>query len=431
MMNILSPRDTTPIKIGGVEVDRKDLGAIDPGGDSSRATDSKQSRRSDPNSSNEDEIINPHEILSQSQPSLRESPRASPRASPLPPTIPILATPEEKDVSKHLTSRPRQRERPPLTVESPLASTPRSHTPSPRSAREFVDSSRSQPQPTNKPSERKEPIVEEKVIIQAEKPALKNYPDYSTLNDVEKTAIRARFVNNISILVRNYPYLQIRLTGNETLEQLYVMYDEHLNHISIAQNIDTYYNYGMAGIFFAIEWLLGKIGINAVGFAQAQMRNVITYNTMLVEISEKMSRGSSASYPIEVRFVLMVLYSAAAYSLCSYLGSKLGMNPDGIRGYLDSLFVGHSLPNTQANPISAPPAPVPSANNIPAPPAPSNGGLGSLLGNLDIGQLMGMASSFLGNRSNPTPTANNQQNSTPRPASEPAPRARRRPPFTG
>src|SRR3990167_767848 len=195
-----------------------------------------------------------------------------------------------------------------------------------------------------------EEIQEIKVI--AERPKLPRYPDYSHFTVEEKLATRTEFRVKFNILKQAWPSMLFPDIEDSTpLEHIWLEYTRYVQHIHVLNTADTYRKW-LSLLFVGIELFITKaLGLNAGGYAIAQNKAMTKYESLLIELGEKNCNSSGASWPVEVRLVVMALCNAAllvtANTLSKYIGKELAT-------FLVELVAGSLVPSQPAPGQAAP-----------------------------------------------------------------------------
>ena len=440
MASQISPRDTTPIVIDGDIVNREDIGeikidddfVIDPNAILSEEKNLKTKENKDESSEVKAEEAKEDEPFKGSKGSKKNKVSKSERVSgeeekvKIPKRVIKLATQRKKEEEESIRREEELKKQESIRREEELKKQEEARLEKVKQEEEMK---------RQEELKRQEEInkVKQEVKVLAQKPYVPEHPDYSSLTPTEKAVVRSAFVTKFSDLRRHHQYLGIPEIKDETLEELYVMYEHYRNHINIINNVDNYYNLGMAAVFYLIEYLLtqvlsGKDKANSPvkGFAAAQLRNIITYNNMLIEIGEKFNaQGGTEAAPVEFRLAATLLMSAVSYAAINFFANKVGVDGSKIEDFIKTLTGNKPSQTVQATQGEAKASLDP--RNVPdAPPQVQGGGglMGALpgllggLGNLDVGNIMNLAGGLL--------SGLNGQNGAKK---EERPRAQRRPPH--
>jgi len=222
-------------------------------------------------------------------------------------------------------------------------------------------------------------------------------PNYDAMPAEKQAQYRADFITKFGILRNSWKEMSIpELTISTGLGEMHSMYNTYVRQIHIQQNVDSYKQYIVA-VWWILEVLGNKAGLNITGYAQSQMNSMSKYEKLLIELGENKYKETSAvsggvvqqsQWPVELRLLGVALLNALIFIIVRTCVSYLGMDANVVQQVL-GFFSGQNS-NPQIAQIAHKAV---QGNNtdvaIPDPPMPNQGGLGGILGNLLPG--------FLGN----------------------------------
>jgi hypothetical protein len=118
-------------------------------------------------------------------------------------------------------------------------------------------------------------------------------------------------------------------------------YDVTLKRLTIDNNVDNYKTYLIGG-FMLVEFVFGKyLKFDMQGFTSEQMKNINSYDKLLVELGEKSYVPEDQKWPVEVRLMCLILFNAALF-----IAGKMILKSTG-----DNLF---SMINTMSKNVTNP-----------------------------------------------------------------------------
>lgn len=118
---------------------------------------------------------------------------------------------------------------------------------------------------------------------------------------------------------------------HDDLSIMKTTYERTIKELSLDSSVQKYKMY-LLGSFIALEYGCGALlGLDMKGFAEQQIKNINSYDALLVELGEKSGETWGSSLPVEIRLILLVLFNAGVF-----LGSKLLQSQGG--GNMATLF---------------------------------------------------------------------------------------------
>jgi hypothetical protein len=109
----------------------------------------------------------------------------------------------------------------------------------------------------------------------------------------------------------------------DVMEQRYI---EISKQLSLSSNVENWKRYMIIGIM-GIEIIMGKLLFDIEGFAQYQLVQMNTYDSLLVELAEKSyTLNGMSKWPVEIRLLGLLLVNMAAFILCKLIEKKTGIN---------------------------------------------------------------------------------------------------------
>lgn len=137
---------------------------------------------------------------------------------------------------------------------------------------------------------------------------------------------------------------------HDDLSIMKTTYERTVKELSLDSSVQKYKMY-LLGSFIALEYGCGALlGLDMKGFAEQQIKNISSYDSLLVELGEKSGETWGSSLPVEIRLLLLVLFNAGIF-----LGSKLLQSQGG--GNMAALFSMLSAINGGNTNVQIPAAP--------------------------------------------------------------------------
>jgi len=103
-------------------------------------------------------------------------------------------------------------------------------------------------------------------------------------------------------------------------------YEMLTKKLALDSSVESWKRY-MIIFVMGLEVVLGKLSFDIEGFAQQQLMQMHTYESLLVEMAEKSytPKGSS-KWPVEVRFIMILTVNTALFMICKMFQKKTGTN---------------------------------------------------------------------------------------------------------
>lgn len=112
-------------------------------------------------------------------------------------------------------------------------------------------------------------------------------------------------------------------TDPEMLAQKYEMIAKKL---SLDVSVENWKRY-MIIFVMALEVVLGKMSFDVEGFAQQQLIQMNTYDSLLVEMAEKSyTPNGKSKWPVEARLMMMLTVNMAMFIICKMIQKRTGTN---------------------------------------------------------------------------------------------------------
>ena len=139
--------------------------------------------------------------------------------------------------------------------------------------------------------------------------------------DEEKRKLLFRF----DMLRNSYPNSNIpEFTIHSNINDMKQSYENSLRRVSIETNADTYKKY-LIGSFMLIEYGLGHyLHFDMEGFSQHQIKNMNSYERLLIELGEKSYIPENQQYPVELRLLGLIVINTTIFVTSKVIMQKTG-----------------------------------------------------------------------------------------------------------
>lgn len=154
----------------------------------------------------------------------------------------------------------------------------------------------------------------------------KTIPDvrYMQSNEDEEDAKR-ELLFKFELLKKSYKNVQIpEFSLHSNLHTMKASYDKLVKSVSIDSSVANYKTY-LIGLFMLVEYVFGTfLKFDMKDFTGEQIKQMDSYEKLLIELGEKSYVDEESQWPVEVRLLGMVLMNAGFF-----IGSKLIMKKTG------------------------------------------------------------------------------------------------------
>lgn len=166
--------------------------------------------------------------------------------------------------------------------------------------------------------------------IQAKNPAeqiLKREYRFPQNEDEAAAKRRNEVYFQYQVLKRMHPSAPIpeftMYSDPDLMAQKYEMIAKKLSLDSSVENWKRY----MIIFVMGLEVVLGKMSFDVEGFAQQQLIQMNTYDSLLVEMAEKSyTPNGKSKWPVEVRLLMMLTVNMAMFIVCRMIQKRTGTN---------------------------------------------------------------------------------------------------------
>ena len=103
-------------------------------------------------------------------------------------------------------------------------------------------------------------------------------------------------------------------------------YDMLAKNLSLDSSVENWKRY-MIIFVMGLEVVLGKLSFDVEGFAQQQLVQMSTYDSLLVEMAEKSyTPNGKSKWPVEIRLIMLLTVNMAMFIVCRMIQKKTGTN---------------------------------------------------------------------------------------------------------
>jgi|SRR5579864_1292445 hypothetical protein len=158
-------------------------------------------------------------------------------------------------------------------------------------------------------------------------PLLKKDYRFARTDDEETIKKRNEVFFHYEVLKRMHPNAPIpEFTVYSDPDVMSQKYEMLAKRLALDSSVESWKRY-MIIFVMGIEVVLGKLSFDVEGFAQQQLVQMHTYDSLLVEMAEKSytPKGSSR-WPVEVRLMMMLIINMAMFTICKMIQKKTGTN---------------------------------------------------------------------------------------------------------
>ena len=200
--------------------------------------------------------------------------------------------------------------------------------------------------------ESQNPIPPTLVELQAKNPdeqILKKEFKFPQTEDENAAKRRNEVYFQYQVLKRMHPSAPIpEFTMYSDPDLMAQKYDMIAKKLSLDSNVENWKRY-MIIFVMGLEVVLGKMSFDVEGFAQQQLVQMNTYDSLLVEMAEKSYNPSGKSkWPVEMRLFTLLTVNMAMFIVCRMIQKKTGTNLLG--------SINHQLNGSEERVIRSPPS---------------------------------------------------------------------------
>lgn len=185
------------------------------------------------------------------------------------------------------------------------------------------------------------PTLKELQSKHPEEEIMKKHYKYAEKDDEEMIKKRNDVFFRYNVLKRMHPNAPIpeytMYSDPDILAQKYQMFTKQL---ALDASVDNWKRY-MIIFVMGLEVILGKCSFDVEGFAQHQLTQMSTYESLLVEMAEKSYQpNGNSKWPVEIRLLMMITVNMAMFIVCKIIQNKTGTNLLGTVSTLTGKFGG-------------------------------------------------------------------------------------------
>lgn len=160
-----------------------------------------------------------------------------------------------------------------------------------------------------------------------DEPILKKEYKFAKTDDEETIKKRNEVFFHYQVLKRMHPNAPIpEFTAYSDPDSMAQKYDMISKKLALDSSVENWKRY-MIIFVMGLEVVLGKLSFDVEGFAQQQLIQMHTYDSLLVEMAEKSYTPKGTSkWPVEVRLMMMLTVNMALFIICRMIEKKTGSN---------------------------------------------------------------------------------------------------------
>lgn len=166
---------------------------------------------------------------------------------------------------------------------------------------------------------------------------------YAGLSSEEKEKLKKKEYkwryHMINQQYKNDPEIKMPIyLESKSVEELEEDYEDVMRQISLKENVENYRQY-LIGSWMVMEYIGTQIiGIDLMGFTEAQTKAMNKYERLLIELGAKRSDSWQSNWPVEIRLIALTLFQAVIFFLGKILADK---NPNMVSMF--NTFTGQNI----------------------------------------------------------------------------------------
>lgn len=183
-------------------------------------------------------------------------------------------------------------------------------------------------QPANQqPTVKTPPTLEEIQVNHPNEVILRKEYKYPQTEDEETVKRRNEVYFQYQVLKRMHPSAPIpEFTMYSDPELLAQKYEMLAKKLSLDASVENWKRY-MIIFVMGVEVVLGKMAFDVEGFAQQQLIQMNTYDSLLVEMAEKSyTPNGKSKWPVEARLMMMLTVNMAMFIISKMIQKRTGTN---------------------------------------------------------------------------------------------------------
>lgn len=137
----------------------------------------------------------------------------------------------------------------------------------------------------------------------------------------------------MQMMRKKNPHFEIpEYSMNSELNMMRLSYNLFIRRLTIDSTVENYKQYLMYG-FIATEMVISRFTtINMAGFTAHQQSLMNSYETLLIELGEKIDPDGKSKIPVEIRLVLMVSINSIIFVV-----ARMAFTPDMAARFLQNM----------------------------------------------------------------------------------------------
>jgi hypothetical protein len=188
-------------------------------------------------------------------------------------------------------------------------------------------------EPVDDPPERdkfdniKIPTLSELQAKNPEETLIKKDYRFPRTDDEETVKKRNEVFFHYEVLKRMHPNAPIpEFTIYSDPDVMGQKYELLTKKLALDSSVESWKRY-MIIFVMGLEVVLGKLSFDIEGFAQQQLMQMHTYDSLLVEMAEKSyTPNGSSKWPVEIRLLMILTVNTALFMICKMIQKKTGTN---------------------------------------------------------------------------------------------------------
>lgn len=166
--------------------------------------------------------------------------------------------------------------------------------------------------------------------LQAKNPdeqLIKKEYTYPRVDDEETVKKKNEVFFHYQVLKRMHPNAPIpEFNVHSDPDLMSQKYQNIAKKLALDSSVENWKRY-MIIFVMGLEVVLGKMSFDVEGFAQQQLVQMHTYDSLLVEMAEKSYTPKGVSrWPVEMRLMMMLTVNMALFIICRMIEKKTGTN---------------------------------------------------------------------------------------------------------
>lgn len=171
------------------------------------------------------------------------------------------------------------------------------------------------------------PTLDEIQAKNPNEPILKKEYKFPQTEDEDVAKRRNEVYFQYQVLKRMHPTAPIpEFTMYADPEMMSQKYEMIAKKLALDSSVENWKRY-MIIFVMGLEVVLGKMSFDVEGFAQQQLIQMNTYDSLLVEMAEKSyTPNGKSKWPVEVRLAMLLTVNMAMFIICRMIQKRTGTN---------------------------------------------------------------------------------------------------------